>query len=212
MESVFNSWPLAAVICFVTAVVSLQSPLSALIGRIRSVKVGDHSVDASGDVSEQQKRIETTGTTGSVSVPTTHALPPPSEVYAPLEQETRNASAAANLPADVERAWLIRAIAVTRVMRGHEMTYRVITGSQLELMLRANSAAPPNMDRAREMYEATKAAFPDFYKAFSFETWANFPIHSGLLREEASILRITPLGQDFLHYLINNALTNPRYG
>jgi hypothetical protein len=212
MESVLNSWPLAVAICFLAALVILKLPLADLIGRIRSVKVGDHSVDASGDVSEQQKRIETTGTTGSVTVPTTHALPPPSEVCAPLEQETRNAVAAANLPTDVERAWLIRAIAVTRVMRGHEMVYRVITGSQLDLMLKANSASPPNMDKAREIHDVAKSAFPDLYKEFSFETWVNFPIHSGLLREEASILRITPLGQDFLHYLINNSLTNPKYG
>jgi hypothetical protein len=62
------------------------------------------------------------------------------------------------------------------------------------------------------MYETAKTAYPDIYKDFSFETWIRFPINAGLMREEATVLRITPLGQDFLHYLVQNSLTNPKHG
>src|SRR5262249_1573960 len=112
---------------------------------------------------------------------------------------------------DVEKAWLIRAVAIFRVWAAHERTYRLITGSQLELLLRANTA-PVKTDTARQMYETAKANHPNWYNDFAFETWVSFPMNVGFLREEPSGLRITLLGQDFLHYLINNSLTGPKYG
>jgi hypothetical protein len=213
MDVAFNSWPLAAVICFVAFLVVLRAPLDKLVGRIKSFKVGNHSVDASGDVSEQQKKVETITTASNAPVPTSEPVtfPPPNEIYAPIEHEMRDAGVAANVRPDIEKAWLIRVAAIWRVWCGHERAYRLITGSQLELLLRANSA-PLKMDTARQMYEAAKANYSDLYKEFSFETWVTFPMNSGLLREEASGLRITLLGQDFLHYLVNNSLTNTKYG
>ena len=209
MDSVLSSWPLATVVCFIATLLILRSSLDGLIRRIKSFKVGNHSVDASGDVSEQQKKIETT--TSSKSPVPTVTLPPPNEIYAQIEKEVRDAGTAANIAPDVEKAWLIRALAVFRVWNGHERVYRLITGSQLELLLRTNSA-PLKIDTARQMYEEAKANYPDWYKEFEFETWVNFPINSGLLREEASVLRITPLGQDFMHYLVSNSMTNPKPG
>jgi hypothetical protein len=210
MDSVLGSWPLAAVVCFTVFSLIFRSPIDGLIRRVKGVKVGEHSVDASGDVSQQQqKKIETTVTPTTPS--NAHTLPMPSEIYAPLEKETRDALAVDSLPHDVEKAWLLRVVAVWRVWHGHEKAYRLITGSQLELLLRANTA-PLKMDMARQMYEAAKANYPDMYREFSFETWVTFPINAGLLREEASVLRITLLGQDFLHYLVSNSLTNPKPG
>jgi hypothetical protein len=119
--------------------------------------------------------------------------------------------------ADVEKAWLIRAVAVWQVARAHEIVYRLILGSQISLLLQANTASPPNMDNARAMYDGAKTAYPNLYKGFSFEAWIRFAMNAGLLREEAigigpSVLRITPWGQDFLHYLVQNSLTNPKPG
>jgi hypothetical protein len=47
------------------------------------------------------------------------------------------------------------------------------------------------------MYEAAKKTYPNIYKDFSFETWIRFPINAGLVREEASVLRITPWDKIF---------------
>ena len=208
-ETIFNSWPLAVVICFVAVLVIFRGQIAALIGRLRGFKVPGGQVDLSGE--QEQKKIETTIAMTGVTVPAT-ALPPPSNVYATIEQEMKNSLAASKLPADVERAWLIRDAAMSRVERGHEIVYRLILGSQIGLLLQANTASPPNTDSARDMYEAAKTAYPNFYKDFSFEAWSRFPINAGLVREEASVLRITPLGQDFLHYLVRSSLTNPKQG
>jgi hypothetical protein len=142
--------------------------------------------------------------------------PPPSLAIAPVEAEIDAALKTANLSHELERAWLIRTVALLRVARGHEIAYRLIVGSQLSLMLQANTANPPTMIQAQQIYDGAKKALPDLYQAFPFETWLHWPINSGLLKIESAgadqILRITPIGQDFLHYLIDNSLTSPKYG
>jgi hypothetical protein len=113
VESIFNSWPLATAISIIVALFVFREPLAELIGRIRAFKVAGHSVDASADLSkatsEQQEKVEPP--TARATIPATHALPPPSDVYAPFEQHIRNGMGALNLPADVEKAWLIRLLA-----------------------------------------------------------------------------------------------------
>jgi hypothetical protein len=210
METIFSSWPLAWTICAVAALVIFRGPISAAIGRLRGAKVPGASIDLSSE--QEQKKIETPIVTTGVTVPATTALPPPSNIYAPIEQGLKDALATVKLPAEAEKAWLIRFVATGQIARAHEIVYRLILGSQLALLLQANTASPPNRGRAQEMYEAAKTAYPDFYKDFSFEAWIRFPINAGLVREEASVLRITPLGQDFLHYLVHNSLTNPKQG
>jgi hypothetical protein len=118
----------------------------------------------------------------------------------------------AKLPPDVEKAWLIRTVATWQVARTHEIIYRLIYGSQIDLLLQANTLSPPNLNSAQQIYDGAKTRYPELYKDFSFEAWVRFPVNAGLMREEATVMRITPLGQDFLHYLVQNSLTNPKYG
>jgi hypothetical protein len=84
------------------------------------------------------------------------------------------------------------------------------------LLLQANTASPPDLARARALYEQAKAAFPQFFPTFSFENWIAWPVHRGLISREGdadtATFKITPIGQDFLHYLINNGLTEGKQG
>ena len=73
------------------------------------------------------------------------------------------------------------------------------------------------MDKARSIFEAAKAAYPAIYDGFPFETWVSYLANVGFVRIEAagtepSVLKITTLGQDFLHYLINHSLTSGKAG
>jgi hypothetical protein len=112
----------------------------------------------------------------------------------------------------------VRALAATRVNYGHELVYRLITGSQISLLLAANTPSPPDVMGAQAIYEQAKNMFPDMYKQFSFDVWLRYPIHVGLLRYESlipnqpAVYRITTIGQDFLHYLVNNGLTAMKPG
>jgi hypothetical protein len=80
-------------------------------------------------------------------------------------------------------------------------------------MLLARSAAPPDERRARQLYDAAAAAFPDLYRNFAFEDWIRFPINAGLLHPHPNgMIRTTPAGEDFLVYLVRNGLTTPKAG
>ena len=214
------AWPSALVTCVLGSLIIFRGPIATVIARIMRAAYGDKSIDFADEqpkaAAEQQKKLEPPATETSM-VPATHALPPPSEVHAPIEREIKEGMTNAKLPVDVEKAWLVRAVAALRISRAHEIVYRLIVGSQITLLLQANTATPPTTESAREIYEAAKTSFPDLYSSFALETWLQFPVNMGLMRiEPASAgpakLKITPLGQDFLHYLVDNSLTAPKYG
>jgi hypothetical protein len=210
-------WPVAFVALFVILTLIFRTPLVALIGRITSFKYGKGAVDASGGgpTLERQKDLQPPQQQ-TAALPATHAMPPPSIVHASMEQEIQKALTAERRPSDVEKAWLIRAVAVNHLWHTHEVTYRLITGSQINLLLRANAHEQLDMQRARELYDEAKSAFPNLYADFSFDLWVNYSMRRGLTQLDASStpaqIRITPTGQDFLHYLVNNGLTYQRPG
>jgi hypothetical protein len=97
----------------------------------------------------------------------------------------------------------------------------MIVGSQITLLLLANTISPPNTAKARELYEVARTTYPEIYTTFTFETWINWPVMRGLLIRHVSdeavssdvvLFKITPLGQDFLLYLFNNSLTAGKVG
>jgi hypothetical protein len=83
---------------------------------------------------------------------------------------------------------------MTTVLRAHDAVYRLIFGSQLELLLLANTPSPPNTELARSLYDQAAANFVELYEDFSFDAWLNFPIRMGLVSSpsESSWPRQTP--------------------
>jgi hypothetical protein len=224
MEKLFEifAWPLAAVVIAIVCLLVFRSPVSDLIKAIRRVSYGNKSVDMNGGQAtiavEKQKKPDAVATiTATDTIPAAHAKPPPNEVYAPFEQRIRAELTSANFPSDLERDWLIREVATARVQRIHEINYRFVLGSQLSLLLAANTSTSPTMDKAREIFDQAKAMYPALYQDFTFEAWKQYPINVGLLRAETTatgitLFRITPAGRDFLHYLVDNSLTDPKAG
>ncbi|HEY1314997.1 MAG TPA: hypothetical protein VGE92_14045, partial [Steroidobacteraceae bacterium] len=45
-------------------------------------------------------------------------------------------------------------LSMLRIQHGHEVVYRLITGSQMNVLLLANTPAAINMTKAREIYDA----------------------------------------------------------
>jgi hypothetical protein len=211
------AWPAAVTVIVVAIALIFHTPFAGLIGRIRGFKVGQNAIDATGDAPKaaiaQQK--ETTPPAPEM-VPAIHAMPSSSALYGPFEDPIRKDFEPLNLPRDLERAWLCRFIATARVERLHEMNYRLIFGSQIQLMLLARSAAPPDEPRARRLYDAAAADSPNIYSDFTFENWIGFPINAGLLylhrNGTPAVVKTTPAGEDFLVYLVRNGLTTTKAG
>jgi hypothetical protein len=192
----YGFWPLAFIICVFGFFLIFRSPIGKLILSVRKASHGETSIEWSGDpktTAEQQKEAGVSVTKPTLPmVPASATLPAPSDVHSPIEQEIRTVLNNSNLPTEVHREWLIRGLAVARVERAHEVVYRLIFGSQLDLLVAANSLSPPDTASAAQIYERAKTAFPDFYGKFSFEMWLHFPISMGLLAHTPPIIRITP--------------------
>lgn len=190
-------------------------PIAQAIGRINSVNYGNRSIGFEPKPAAEKQRDEILAhEETSEKLPAIGAPPPPNEPVMVIEDGIKAAIAASSDSFDVKQAWVVRALAVARLWRDHEIRYRTITGSQIELMLRANSPSPVDEASARSVYDIAAQNFPDTYRNFSFDTWLNWPINSGLMRRDHGTGRIliTPLGQDFLHYLVDNGLTLPKTG
>jgi hypothetical protein len=203
-------WPLVVVVCALGALLIFRSPIAALIGRIRLIKLGNKRIDVGGELPkpaiEQRKELP------SPELPSAAAagMPPASDVYQSLEQEIMKGAASIKGPPEVQQAWLVRAVAVLRVAYSHEVTYRLIVGSQLDLLLLANSLTPPDTAKAQELYEVAKANFPEVYANWAFETWLGWPQNAGLIRLEQAgvglpIVKITPAGRDLWSVRIASA-------
>jgi hypothetical protein len=114
-----SPWPLALVIIAVSFFFIFRPQISAAINRFRGASFGNKSVDMRGDQAavEKQKQMEgPMGTAAAVApdtIPASHMMPPPSDVYAPIEQQIRAALIEAKYPNDLEKAWLIRSLAAS---------------------------------------------------------------------------------------------------
>jgi hypothetical protein len=207
----FASWPLALVVIALFFFFLFRSPISDLVGRVRGMSYGNKSVDMGGQATgavEKQKEIDGPAVLAAHdTIPATQMMPPAIEVYAPIEQALRATLKEIDLPHDLEKAWLIRAVATARTQHAHEIVFRLVLGSQITLMLLANTPNPPTTEKAQEIFDQAKTQFPAIYHNFAFEAWRHFPISVGLLRTEVTaagvtVFKITPAGRDFLHYLV----------
>jgi hypothetical protein len=200
--------------------VIFRIPLSELISRATRASIGNQSIDFSSDLHksrEQEGRLNAQPTSASSTIPASHAMPPFNEVYDSIEKEIFQNLETINLPRDLERAWLIRAIADWRTAREYEILYRIIFGSQIELINTVNSGPALSFEQAKNIYGSAKNKYEDFYNDISFEHWLRFPLTVGLINlteasPDDSTLSITAKGRDFLHYLVNNSLSFTRYG
>jgi hypothetical protein len=216
------AWPLTVLLIALALAFLFRSELRSLINRIRRARIPGSSIDFgdSETVAKQQEKGAPDDVTKPATVPAAPALlpsqlPPPSPLYAPLEQEIQKWLS--SVPQQHRELWLIRLTAINATELGHERVYRLISGSQIGLILQANSITPPTSEQARQMYENAKSAWPDWYANFPFETWINFPLNMKLLYAEAAgdkptIFKITPRGRDFLEYLLKSGLTFPKMG
>jgi hypothetical protein len=216
-------WPLAAVSCVLIVVIALRNAPLEFFSRSRRPGSGDKSilVDPSRAFAiNQQRELEQVKPAGK-TVHADHVLPPPNQALDQFEREIQSLLSEIKLPPELEKAWLIRIVAHWRMMYGHEVTYRLIVGSHITLLLLADTISPPNTAKARELYEAARTTHPEVYTNFTFETWINWPVMRGLLTRHVGdeavssdvvLFKITPLGQDFLLYLFNNSLTAGKVG
>jgi hypothetical protein len=63
---------------------------------------------------------------------------------------------------------------------------------------------------ARQIYEETKAAYPEAYSKILFEGWVGFLVNAGLLARPGENFALTRYGRDFLKYVLDRRLATTK--
>jgi hypothetical protein len=107
--------------------------------------------------------------------------------------------------------FLIDRISIERLLRHFDNVYNLIFGSQISSVYRIKGAGM-RRDGLREIYKTAVANDPEFYATYSFEQWLSFMIESHLIEDINGTLSITPVGVDFLQYILSNSLSLAKRG
>ena len=201
-------WPAAIAIIALGTVCILRPSISALIGRTRKIEAKGQSIDFETTTDKQQLQIQEQKQLPRPIAET--PMPAASPEIAKLEGEISQALINFNDPdKDTTIRRLVRAYALTLTQKDFEVVYRIIFGSQLELLLLAN-AGGVDLSAAEQIFERAKAQFPVVHANAAVEDWLSYPIAMKLLEKNSSRLFITGRGQEFLHYLVQSGLTGPK--
>lgn len=88
--------------------------------------------------------------------------------------------------------------------------YNVIFGSQIRLLRKMNMNGFLSEEECSKVYDEARIKYPNLYSKYSFQEWVNYLKSMLLIRfsEEEKGYNITVRGQSFLHYLVNNRLSD----
>jgi len=105
---------------------------------------------------------------------------------------------------------LVRNLAETRLQAGHEFVYNRIFGSQIVGLRRLSEMGTTTVEAARQFFVPYAEAHPEVYATYGFEGWLGFLVSSFLVTRTGEALQITEFGRDFLRYLNDARLIEPR--
>jgi len=107
---------------------------------------------------------------------------------------------------------LIRYVAALSIAYSFSEVYRIIWGSQLNLLDYINSQRPQPSEALKVFYNSGAMQYPLIYSGYSFEQWLGFLKDQLLIREDGGLINITIRGREFLTYLTTTGLTRNKIG
>ncbi len=90
--------------------------------------------------------------------------------------------------------------------------YRIIFGSQINLLDFLNTQDGQSRETLKIFYDLAADQYADFYKNYPYDQWLGYLLGQVLLREDNGILRITIRGREFLLYLTRSGLSRNKAG
>jgi hypothetical protein len=102
---------------------------------------------------------------------------------------------------------LIQQLAVTKVQRQQETTYRLIFGSQIQVLNDLNLLGPSPKEKLMAHYHAAKAQFPNAYESYDESRYIGFLEDTKLLQQMQQDYVITALGKEFLSWLAEQGIS-----
>lgn len=205
----FMAWPVIVLLLVAVFLLLFRPQIGRLIDRMSSVKLPGFQAEGPDQAKAEQQ-----------SLPPSHAMvgveerlgtPHLDDVLSPIEKETaRQIEASVRDPND-RLPWALRLYSNARIHHEHEISRRLIFGSQLRALRQISQyGGSVSMSEIKAMYREAKAAKIEQYENFSFEQWRDFLPSRGLLAVEAERVTITLLGRNFLAYLAAQGITDPQ--
>ena len=96
----------------------------------------------------------------------------------------------------------------------HEENYRVIFGSQMELLEQVNQAGGSlPMPKVHEAFAKAQAAWPNLHGGVTVDLWLRFLVITNMLALDAATgtVRITEKGRAFLRYRVDKQFPPKEY-
>jgi hypothetical protein len=202
-------WPLASVIIALAALLMFRGSISGLLNRTKKIGAGNNAIDFAEPKTTELQQIQAQPTTNQLS--TNYSLAPPSAAVAEIERQVIQLLSSSNEGDDAKRHRLIRGAAVLALQRDFEVIYRLIFGSQLDLLLRANAGGFDEAG-ADALYRNARGMFPAVHESGSFEMWLSFLVNRQLIERKSSRILVTQKGKEFMQYLVEVGLTTPKGG
>jgi hypothetical protein len=115
---------------------------------------------------------------------------------------------------DLKLNWAIRQHSITLVERVHETNYRVMYTAQISALKQLNMLGQARLKDGLRLYEEAARQNPNFYSNITWESWSGFLLATryvdivGQIAGEGSdpVVRLTPLGKDFLVWMTARAV------
>ena len=199
-------WPAVVVLLAGFVIWLVREPLRRLVDRITSVdKSGIHAAPQQATLPDEGAKAVSSQDLMELNF---------NSVIADQENLLREGLSKIDFPSSGAReSLLLRALARSLVNSQFERTSMLIYGSQLELVVEASSR-PAGIDEGmvvRKFNEA-KAANSVFHERTTLESFRGFLLGNRLVLPEGDRLRITPVGKEFLKFLVDNGFTYRRPG
>ena len=106
---------------------------------------------------------------------------------------------------------LIRYLAGLSIAYNFSEIYRIIFGSQLNLLDYLNTRSSQPIEALKAFYNSVASVYP-LYKEYSFEQWLGYLKSQLLIRDDSGSISITVKGREFLGFLTQLGLTRNKIG
>ncbi|WP_137110484.1 hypothetical protein [Rhodobacter sp. SY28-1] len=121
------------------------------------------------------------------------------------EQEKVLRAAIEQLPKGDVLDITINALAIEQLEKGYALAYADIFGSQILLLQKINErGGQVSKSDGEEFFSEVKSRFSEL-SDWDFEKYTNFLVQRNLLRVDSSV-ELTPLGKDFIHFIVRYGL------
>jgi hypothetical protein len=202
------SWPVAFTIVSLILGPRLLYWLHSLVQR--KVELEGFGLKAKIDVAEQQQKVAAENpVTEKLAEPA--ALNPSSRLAVNL-LENMLREQLEQIETEKQVPMLLRGLAETRVLAGHEFIYNRIFGSQITFLKRLNEVPRTTIEEAKQFFAPYAAQFPHIYDTYGFDGWLGFLKKNLVIEQHDGLVQINEFGRDFLVYVTEQRLAELKLG